>query len=239
MICRFFNELEACPERYRLSKQTCSAILWAPFLIILFFFLLRKFPATRPLFNWLLLESHPVEWIQFAAFLLAAFLGARLSCRLKQAGESTLLVCFYVLISLGILFVAMEEVSWGQWIFGFEPPEALQAVNKQQELNIHNLPIMHAVFESIRVLIGIIGLVAVWFFHNEKFRKISPPFIVLAWFALIAVLALLDLPNYHEVQKDNRFFYLGFTFVEVLELLIAVTALLYVWLNSRMLKKLS
>lgn len=32
-----------------------------------------------------------------------------------------------------------EEISWGQRIFGIETPESIGAVNKQDELNIHNI----------------------------------------------------------------------------------------------------
>ncbi len=36
-------------------------------------------------------------------------------------------------------FIAFgEEISWGQHIWGFESPELLQKINKQQETNIHN-----------------------------------------------------------------------------------------------------
>lgn len=33
----------------------------------------------------------------------------------------------------------LEEISWGQRIFGFETPELLQRYNLQKETNIHNL----------------------------------------------------------------------------------------------------
>jgi hypothetical protein len=38
-------------------------------------------------------------------------------------------------------FGAGEEISWGQRIFGFKTPEPLAQVNKQDELNLHNLSI--------------------------------------------------------------------------------------------------
>lgn len=51
-----------------------------------------------------------------------------------------------VLIGLGFVFLFgfLEEISWGQRIFEIETPEALESINKQQELNIHNLPMFHA-----------------------------------------------------------------------------------------------
>ncbi|MFQ5634753.1 MAG: hypothetical protein ACE5G3_05430, partial [Gammaproteobacteria bacterium] len=37
------------------------------------------------------------------------------------------------------LFVAMEEISWGQRIIGYRPPAYFLELNYQQELNIHNI----------------------------------------------------------------------------------------------------
>lgn len=41
----------------------------------------------------------------------------------------------------GVLLVlaALEEVSWGQHLFGFLPPEPIMEMNRQKEMNLHNL----------------------------------------------------------------------------------------------------
>ena len=45
----------------------------------------------------------------------------------------------YALLCL-LLFVACgEELSWGQHLLGFEPPERIKELNAQQELNLHNM----------------------------------------------------------------------------------------------------
>jgi len=45
------------------------------------------------------------------------------------------------LLLLGVLcFVAFgEEISWGQRILGLETPDALKQINRQKELNLHNI----------------------------------------------------------------------------------------------------
>ena len=50
------------------------------------------------------------------------------------------------LFALGALYFAGEEASWGQHYFGWSTPEALAAVNAQEETNIHNI---HGVFDQL------------------------------------------------------------------------------------------
>ena len=47
---------------------------------------------------------------------------------------------FMILLSLVFFFGAGEEISWGQRIIGFDPPEKIKEKNVQSEFNIHNLP---------------------------------------------------------------------------------------------------
>ena len=48
----------------------------------------------------------------------------------------------YLGLALLFFFGAGEEISWGQRIFGFKTPEQLAQVNKQDELNLHNLSVL-------------------------------------------------------------------------------------------------
>ena len=50
---------------------------------------------------------------------------------------------FYLLLSLFFLLAFLEEISWGQRIFGIETPTAIAKVNRQKEINIHNLEWFH------------------------------------------------------------------------------------------------
>ena len=44
-----------------------------------------------------------------------------------------------MLLALFCLGVAGEEISWGQRLFGFKPPDVFLERNYQQELNLHNV----------------------------------------------------------------------------------------------------
>ena len=44
-----------------------------------------------------------------------------------------------LMFTLGCIYFGGEEASWGQHYFGWGTPEALAAVNAQQETNLHNI----------------------------------------------------------------------------------------------------
>ncbi len=46
----------------------------------------------------------------------------------------------FILITAVVAYLlAMEEISWGQHVFGFQNPEFFEEMNKQKETNLHNL----------------------------------------------------------------------------------------------------
>jgi hypothetical protein len=114
-------------HRYSLSATSNAVILWSPVLIVGLFSGLFWFSETRKFAIWLVEENRPVEWMQFGAFLLTAVYALRISIRFgRQAGW---IFYFYLFIAFGGLIVALEEISWGQWIFFFEFPEFVKAIN--------------------------------------------------------------------------------------------------------------
>lgn len=83
----------------------------------------------------LVTEDFYGEYATALAFLLAGLLFAVLACR-RVAGQKRLM---WALMALGLTFVGMEELSWGQRILGFSTPQFLAAVNLQAELTLHNV----------------------------------------------------------------------------------------------------
>ena len=63
---------------------------------------------------------------------------------------------FEILFSLGILFVALEEVSWGQFAFGYSIPEYFVFNNLQQETNVHNLGFIQNFTHVAYIAIGLL-----------------------------------------------------------------------------------
>jgi len=83
-------------------------------------------------------EDQPLEWLTFWAFMLAAVFYGRAAI-LERKGEVVRVPWFLVGLSAFCFVVAMEEISWGQRLFGYETPRYFLQNNYQQELNVHNV----------------------------------------------------------------------------------------------------
>jgi hypothetical protein len=81
------------------------------------------------------------EWITFYAFTLCGFIIAIHLWNCRKNGIRLFSLSFLIPLAVGAfcLVVAGEEISWGQRIFAFKPPDIFLEQNYQQELNIHNL----------------------------------------------------------------------------------------------------
>jgi hypothetical protein len=44
-----------------------------------------------------------------------------------------------IMLPVGLIYFAGEELSWGQHIFKWEAPDAIKEINRQDETNLHNL----------------------------------------------------------------------------------------------------
>ena len=98
-----------------------ALLLWDPFL-----------------FYWHAREDALLESAQVCMILIAAGLFAYRFVRdVARSGAGPTRSRLTILVALGLLLVAGEEVSWGQRLFGFDAAGAF-ASNGQQETNLHN-----------------------------------------------------------------------------------------------------
>jgi hypothetical protein len=125
-------------------------------------------------------EDQALEWASFWSFLLAGVLFA-LAAR-GQRRESGALPWFLAGLALFCVFVAMEEISWAQRIFGYRPPDYFLEENFQQEITIHNIAgrgLRMAVFRGIilgyGVLLPLLPLVPRARRLLERTRVVAPP----------------------------------------------------------------
>ena len=216
----------------RLQPAARIGIILAPFVIVVVYGLLLSIPSTRNTTLEMLDENHHVELATFAALALGAVLGLLLAWRTKR---TALVSVFFALFSLGLLFTAMEEVAWGQTFFGFETPRMLQGLNRQNELTLHNIRGFHNRTEYFRIAFGVGGILGVWLSSRDRFREIAAPPVLLPWFVLITLLAGLDLLNdFYRMHKqfDRNIHQLS----EVVEMMVSLSALLYVWIKLQALR---
>jgi hypothetical protein len=91
-------------------------------------------------------EDHFFEIIGASSLFVTSLLflyGFRVARRsLDKTWISLIKELVYLGLALLFFFGAGEEISWGQRIFGFKTPQPLAQVNKQDELNLHNLSVL-------------------------------------------------------------------------------------------------
>ena len=93
--------------------------------------------ANREAYYRVVQEDEMLEWATVWAFAIAAVLFAVAAARQRRVAG--VVPWFLAGVSLFCIFVAGEEISWGQRLFGFRPPAYFLQENFQQELNVHNV----------------------------------------------------------------------------------------------------
>lgn len=78
----------------------------------------------------LMQEDRAVEWATVILFAVAGIVRCYSALRAKRV--------FDFLVGLFCIFVAGEEISWGQRLIGYTPPGVFLEHNTQQEANVHN-----------------------------------------------------------------------------------------------------
>jgi hypothetical protein len=82
-------------------------------------------------------ENSVHEFVQFG-LLFASFMMLVMIFFKMDRSASPWLAAWIVLATLSCLYVAGEEISWGQWLFQWQTPAEWAAVNEQNETNLHN-----------------------------------------------------------------------------------------------------
>lgn len=135
----------------------------------------------------------------FVSFLVLVFVAQKLSK--KKISSQKLVIAMLLLIAFMSLFLCLEEISWGQRIFGWSTPE-LFTENVQHETNIHNyLPWKDFVtlYRIANILLAIIMTSSCWLTFRKKHTYLSglilPP-------CDFIVLILIIMPTDHEIWEE-------------------------------------
>lgn len=134
--------------------------LWVPVLIIVAQIILElSVPAQYlgPLHS----EGGPHEAVEFVFAAIACVFSLACAWTYRQ---NILLLVWFSLAVLGCFYIAGEEISWGQHVFGWTTPEFWSGVNDQNETNLHNTSSWFDQKPRLLLFIGIVvaGLIAPW-----------------------------------------------------------------------------
>lgn len=196
--------------------------------------------ATVPFkefYLWLVDEDHPIEWLQFACLVAAVAFLALLSVHLlrrRQVGMALL----YGVVALGVVFLAGEEISWGQRIFGWGTPEELQEVNRQGETNLHNLRAVQVLVPYAMLLASLYGTcVPLWAAFRKRLKHstyshlLVPPLCLVPAFGSAAAYRLFRL-----VIWPTPTFVIS-EYGEVMELTLYFGLVMFCWFNLRNMRR--
>ncbi|HSB00247.1 MAG TPA: hypothetical protein VLE49_06325 [Anaerolineales bacterium] len=149
---------------------------------------------------------------------LLFFYGFRVARKsLDKSWASLVKQLVYVGLALLFFFGAGEEISWGQRIFGFKTPDALAQVNKQDELNLHNLTVMEdsklftadRLFDVFWFLFGVVTPAIALL--SPAFKRFAGRFVPIVYWGLGA----LFLYNYLWAKLSKIFFAAAYTFDKI------------------------
>ena len=120
----------------RLSSPKGESILLSTSLIVCLSILVLKliFGGSRFYENFLD-ENSVVEWLTALFLLLSAYVALVAGLSKESPFPKWLLLAF-----ASIFFIAfMEELAWGQMMFGWDTPDSFRPLNPQGETTLHNI----------------------------------------------------------------------------------------------------
>jgi len=205
----------------------CTAmIIMGPLLLAGVMVLLLTTDATRGVAMGWSRENGLIELVTAGLLLLGGVCGVGLSLKMRQAGLTGLTWGFVLVFSAGLLLVGMEELAWGQTLLGFETPEAIERVNQQQQMTLHNLPGLHGRSEVMWLMFAVAGLIGIGLRKHKRFEFIAPEPSLAPWFLVVLGIGLVM--GYRDlVDAEGRVFTLVRRMDEFTEMLISMAGCLH------------
>ncbi len=115
------------------NKLTGFYLIFITFTIVLFYAVAAVYYPQ--LYIFCTYEDMYGEWGQFY-FFLATFVFSTLNALDSHHKHSR---WFFTLLALASFYTFMEEISWGQRLFGYQTPDFFEKHSYQDEANLHNL----------------------------------------------------------------------------------------------------
>lgn len=196
MLERFANHLSSKLDPYRISIFKLG--VFSTPLIFSLGFVALKLRSKGWYKRLVIIEDGPIEYLTSLAYLVAFLIGLSIAVQFYRQRQPVYGV-LYTLLSIGFLFICLEEISWGQRIFDLQTPEFFRAYNQQEETNIHNFAsryLLHGAY----ILIGVYGVFAFLVIPKRittRFKTVID-LLVPNWFLILYFLPVLALYLYYD-----------------------------------------
>lgn len=132
----FLNAFMESADRWGFPRWAAVAFLVLPLAGVPVLVVIRALSVDA--FGWVFDDDRIVEWAQFFFFAGAAIASAWIAAHRLRNGHRWQALLF-ALAALAMVFVAGEEIAWGQRLLGLQTPEQLREINLQEELTVHNI----------------------------------------------------------------------------------------------------
>ncbi len=171
-----------------LSRRTAVLIFLVPFALAVVAVVLIPF---RPAFAVLANEDGIAEWGQWLFLVALIVIYGRLAVALWRQRQRPLAL-LYAVAMVAVIFTAGEEISWGQRIFHWITPGALEDINNQGETNIHNIGPILKIFNIVIMAVAFVAAalpVVRWTAWKDRARSIAgyaliPPAVLIPAFGM-------------------------------------------------------
>ena len=174
-------------------------------------------------FNLLKLEDGPLEWLQFAEYFISSLFGIFIFIKSNKKKSRNSLN--WLIFSLFCLFIAAEEISWGERITGMNL-NSLTEISIQSETNLHNLPFFHNYFLdpmliAICIFLGWIGWRKWPYLDSIPSKRLSLFFLITALYIF-----------YYEISWASTIEHIR-NDLEIYEFLLSTGIFLHFWNNLK------
>ncbi len=224
-------------KAWNVSQRTILAMWAVPFIVAL------SAAATalisKDLYKWFTDEDRFAENMQVVFYSLALVLSLITTRRLWRGGDRWMTLA-YLSATFGLFFLIGEELSWGQRIFGWQPPPWFGASNKQEETNIHNIYGVGATFKWIQLLVGAYGAILPFVVlrstrlarYRETLSMLVPHYTLILYFLPLFIWRVFR--NLMEVPE--KYYFVVEQYNEVMELILAMGLFLFMLFQLRALR---
>ncbi len=181
---------------------------------------IRLYDPASQLFQILYLEDGIFESLTPVLMVISMVLIGASIPKLRRDPQlvkyrNLLTLIYFILISLFFLN-AMEEISWGQRIFGWETPQTFEG-NVQNETNLHNyFNQYYLLFYRLLVLFPVVIFVSIWLELKQRYlifnRLVMPHPSMIGLSLLIAIVSLVWYEEQELLEELFAVFFLFYSF---------------------------